>query len=242
MSAGLFGPNYSFADELATPSEIGVGRDGSFDGIMRAVGGVNYYVDAIGFGEATGLAKMNGQTQTPLGLRYFVNTGANCSNGADMYEYVDTVPPGLPGRVGKEIQKTLGVEMRGLAPGIISDAAGALNPMPLFNAITGSGYPRCRKVTLPVGNTRGQLKSAQPPYSVWITDPTKIVNGAPHQTRWVFDSYITQEQYNATQKTENAGIIPATEGFVGNTEGSKVVAGAIFAALLFGIIGWKAVR
>ena len=130
--------------------------------------------------------------------------------------------------------------MRGLAPGIISDAAGALNPMPLFNAVTGSGYPRCRKVTLPVGNTRGQLKASLPPYNVWITERTKIVNGAPHQTRWVFDSYITQDEYNATPKTEKAGTIPVTEGFVGNTDASKVIAGVIFAALMFGIIGWKA--
>ena len=51
------GPNYVYADELATPSEIGVRRDGSFGGIARAVAGVNYYADAIGFGQTSGLAK-----------------------------------------------------------------------------------------------------------------------------------------------------------------------------------------
>ena len=94
-TGGLLGPKYSFADELSTPSELGIGRDGSFSGIMRAVAGVNYYVDAIGFGEATGLAKMSGMDQVPLGIQYFMKTGATCSNGADMYEYVSTIPKGL---------------------------------------------------------------------------------------------------------------------------------------------------
>ena len=89
-TGGLLGPKYSYADELRTPSELGIGRNGSFDGIMRAVGGVNYYVDAIGFGEATGLAKSAGMNQQPLGIRYFIKTGATCSNGADMYEYIST--------------------------------------------------------------------------------------------------------------------------------------------------------
>lgn len=236
----MFGPSYSFADELATPSEIGVGRDGSFGGIMRAVGGVNYYVDAIGFGQSTGLAKLNGQNQSPLGIRYFIKTGATCSNGADMYEYVDTVPPGLPGRVGQEVQKTLGVEFRGLAPGIMSDSFSALNPLPLFNAVGGSGYAQCKKVTLPVGNTRGQVRSSLAPHTVWISEPTKNIRGLPHQTRWVFDKFISQEEYKKAPKTEQAGALPLTEGFVGGAEGSKVIAGVIFATLMFGIIGWKA--
>lgn len=56
----MLGPQYNYADELKTPSELGIGRDGSFEGIMRAVSGVNYYVDAIGFGQSTGLAKAQG--------------------------------------------------------------------------------------------------------------------------------------------------------------------------------------
>ncbi len=100
MSAtGLLGPKYSYADELRAPSELGIGRDGSFDGIMRAVGGINYYVDAIGFGQSSMVARQMGLHQTPLGIRYFIKTGQTCSNGADMFEYIDTVPKGLPGRV-----------------------------------------------------------------------------------------------------------------------------------------------
>jgi len=196
------GPSYSYADELATPSELGISHDGSAEGILKAVAGVNYYTDAIGFGESTMLAKRQGWVQQPLGLRYFTKTGATCSNGAPMYEYIDTTPPGLPGRVGAEIQKTLGVAMKGLGPGIMYDAAGALDPRPLIKAVTGSVYAKCKQVTLPVGDLKGQLRS---PHGgdPWITEgDTTFPGGVPSQTRWVYDVDVSQADYDATPKTE----------------------------------------
>ena len=238
---GLLGPKYSFADELKTPSEMGIRKDGSFDGIMRAVGGINYYVDAIGFGEATMLAKDLGMHQNPLGIRYFMKTGSSCDNGADMYEYISTVPNGLPGRVGDEIQKTLGVKFRGLAPGIVEDAASALNPLPILSAAIHSGYGKCKKVTLPVGDMNGRIKSDfdQSKSGVWIPDPVKMINGMPHQTRWVLDQYVTMEDYDNTPKTVEPGTLPATEGFCNSPSPSsteKVAAGVLFAALVIGIL------
>ena len=226
-TGGLLGPKYSYADELPAPSDLGIGRDGSFGGIMRAVGGINYYADAIGFGNATGFAKLMGMNQAPLGLRYFVKTGLKCSNGQDMYDYIDTVPKGAGGRIGKEIQNTLGVKFQGMAPGIIEDAESALNPLPLFKAVTGSGYPRCKRVTLPVGTAYGTLRSRFDDKNVFIKDETQLVNGLPHQTRWIFDSYLTQEQYDQEKPS-------VAEGFVGRTE-SKVAAGALFALLVVGL-------
>lgn len=232
------GPTYSFADELPTPSELGIGRDGSFNGIMRAVGGINYYSDAIGFGEATMIARSQGMTQSPLGIRYFMKTGQVCSNGADEYEYITSVPSGLGGRVGKEVEKTLGVRMRGLAPGIIEDAAGALNPLPFFKAAIGSGYIQCKKVTNPVGNLVGSVKSSFDPNNVWIKDPYKLKDGMPHQTRWVFDKYISMDEYDAANKTEKTGELPATEGFANPDH--HLAAGILFAALFMGFVAWKA--
>lgn len=234
-TGGLLGPNYSFADELKTPSEIGVGRGGGIDSIMRAVGGINYYVDAIGFGEATMMAKNMDMTQQPLGIRYFIKTGATCSNGADMYEYVSTVPNGLPGRVGNEIQKTLGVKFRGLAPGIVEDAASALNPLPLLRSVSGSAYAKCKKVTLPVGDLDGHIASSSDPKNVWIKDDYKRINGFPSQTRWIYDSDMSMEDYDAAKKTEKAGVVPVTEGFRSQGRDS-VFAGILFAVLAFGII------
>ena len=241
-TGGLLGPYYSYADELATPSEINVTRDGSAEGIIRAVAGVNYYMDAIGFGETTMLAKGAGMTQNPLGINYFINTGATCSNGADMYDYISTIPGGIPGRVGEEIQKTLGVKFRGLAPGILEDAAGALNPMPMFRAVTGSGYAQCKKETKPVGDLKGKLRSSYDSSNVWVKEPTRQGgDGRPHQTRWVFDKNISQEEYDNTPKTEKAGTLP--EGFTdGRAHANPVAAGVLFAGLLLGVLAWKSTR
>ena len=241
----MLGPTYSYADELATPSELGIGRDGSFDGILRAVAGVNYYTDAIGFGESTMLAKDRGLVNRPLGIKYFINTGATCSNGADMYEYINTVPNGLKGRVGDEVKRALGVDMRGLAPGIMEDAASALNPVPYFQAAMGSGYGRCKKVTMPVGDTAGAVQSrytkgSDGQLAKWVEGPYKLIGGKPNQTRWVFDSYISQEEYDAAPKTEKAGVVPETEGFSNSNSNSNsnLSAGLLFAALFMGIIAY----
>lgn len=229
----MLGPEYNYADELKTPSELGIGRDGSFEGIMRAVSGVNYYVDAMGFGEATGIARSQGMTQQPLGVRFFTKTGAKCSNGEDMYEYIDTVPKGLHGRVGDEIKKTMGVNFRGLAPGIMEDSTNALDPRPYFQATIGSGYAQCKKVTLPVGDLNGNIQS---PYTKdkngqpvrWIEGDYELVGGKPHQSRWVFDQYISYEEYYKQKPTE---------GFANPTH-SRVVAGALFASLFLGTLIW----
>ena len=243
----MLGPEYSYADELKTPSELGIGRDGSFEGIMRAVSGVNYYVDSIGFGQSTGLAKLQGKrmAQQPLGIRFFTSTGAKCSNGADMYEYINTVPKGLRGRVGDEVKKTMGVDFRGLAPGIVEDSAAALDPRPFFQAVIGSGYAQCKKVTLPIGDMEGKVQS---PYTKdkngqpvrWNGEGAagnfKMINGKPHQTRWVFDKYISQEEYEKVSKTEKPGTVP--EGFSNPTNTDRVIAGALFAVLFLGTVAW----
>jgi serine protease inhibitor ecotin len=87
----MLGPKYDYTNELAAPSQIGVRMGGSFDDVTNAIGGVNYYIDAIGFGASTGIAKAQGKTNRRMGLRYFMNTGMICSNGKDMYEYIDNI-------------------------------------------------------------------------------------------------------------------------------------------------------
>jgi hypothetical protein len=228
------GPQYSYADELKTPREIGVNRDGSPEAIGRAMAGVNFFVDAIGFGHSTGLARNRGMQQSPLGLRYFIATGATCSNGASMYEYVNTIPSGLPGRVSNEVQQTLGVPLQGMAPGIIEDATRALNPEPLFRAVTGSGYPACKKVTLPVGDAEGRVAS-RVDGTQWINESVEMRDGRPHQTRWVYDRDLSAEEYNATPKTE----APPTEGFAGEPSASGIAAGVLCAAVILGLMIWK---
>jgi hypothetical protein len=222
----MLGPKYDYTNEIAPPSAIGVKNGGGFDDVVGAMAGMNYYIDAIGFGQSTGIAKSQGLKNQRLGIRYFMNTGMKCSNGADMYEYIDNIPKGLPGRAGEEVQKTLGVQLRGLAPGIVEDAASALNPARLFGAAIGSGYSKCKTIERPVGDERGRLKSDYDG-AIWVDGPVKFINGIPHQTRWVYDSDISQEEYEKT---------PKTEGFdCGGPSSQTIAAGVLLAAVAIGV-------
>ena len=185
-SPGILGPSYSFADELPAPQEIGVRDGGSPGAIFDSAAGINYYVDAIGFGQKT---MFNFRDLNPLGIRYFMSTGSTCSNGALMWEYIDNTPQGnLLGKRVDDSLKAMGLpRMRGLAPGVLEDARDALNPMPLFRAAMGSGYPKCKQVTLPVGDLNGRVASPYDPSNVWVKGDVQIINGVPHQTKWVQD-------------------------------------------------------
>lgn len=178
MNPGILGPDYNYADYIPVPSEVGVREDASVAGIMDAIGGMNYYVDTIAFGHKT---MMNRHDLSPLGIKYFMPTGAICPNGAAMYEYIDTVPSGkLMGDRWTRGLASMGIPpMQGLAAGVMEDAASALNPVPLLMAAAGSGYPKCVQVTAPVGDLKGNIHSLDGnPYVAG-----SIQNGS--QTRWV---------------------------------------------------------
>ena len=111
--------------------------------------GVSYYVDTIGFGSASAISKTLGAPdQKPIGLRYFMKTGIKCSNGEDMYDYMDSIPKGdaLGKRIGAAIEGSLGVGLKGLGPGMVEDAKDALNPTPILTAVMGNAFPSCKKM------------------------------------------------------------------------------------------------
>jgi hypothetical protein len=85
----------------------------------------------------------------------------------------------------------------------------------------------------------GQIVSSSDPKNVWIQDDYKRIGGLPHQTRWVYDSDVSVDQYDAAPKTEKAGVVPVTEGFANPEwlEGrSQLLAGALFLTLAFGLV------
>lgn len=261
-----FGPTYDYSAEIKTPGEIGIQfGNGSWSGIMNAAAGVDYYSSVLGYGESAGMAaapsRKEKMSQHPMGLRYFLKTGAMCSNGAEMYQYVNTIPGGIPGRLGKEIKRVLKVNLQGLAPGMFEDTAKALNPAPIFNAVMNTGYASCRNVTLPVGDAEGKIVSDRTKEKTWWIDPSKekIVNGPdgkPHVSHWIFDSWVTAEQYNKESKVypvkdANGNIIEAFQSptplplqpqGMGQTPHAPLVAGALFVALFIGLITFNSIR
>jgi len=207
---GYFGPKYSFADNLPLPGQIGVRQEASVDAILDSVAGINYYVDTIAFGGRTFFDNQNPQ---PMGIRNFLNTEMRCSNGATMSEYFDGVTRG--DGIGKHVSEALASAglpgLKGLAPGMVENAEDALDPRPIFAAITSTGYPVCQQVQCPVGDVNGSIQNAQDSSKPFIVDAVQYVNGRPTQTRWVqaYDStgaaiQTTKAEFTATPKCYNA--------------------------------------
>jgi len=215
---GFFGSPYKPADAMMTPPQIGVEVGDSMDSVINAVKGVGFYSDQIGFGApSTGLTQ--GMPLAPLGVNYFIKTGVSCSNGADMWQYIQGITQGdALGDKLKMVMAEMGLPpLKGLAPGMIEDAENALNPSPLINALFGSGYPQCKQVTMPVGDSYGRI--ADPDTGeVWISNPeTAVNNGNGYvQTYWIQDTdsqgnpvNLTRDQWAAAPKTFNPDGTPA---------------------------------
>jgi len=186
---GYLGPEYNPADELVAPAQIGVRRGDNLSDVLGAIKGVAYYQDMIGFGESSSGFTKGMPGLKPLGVNYFMRTGASCSNGAEMWEYVQTIPDGsaLGDKVRNSIREMGLPELRGMAPGILEDAKAALNPYPVINAVVGSGYPQCRLVKMPVGDFDGKISNSD---GKLIVDPEGLLRtsgGRFFQEKWIQD-------------------------------------------------------
>lgn len=247
---GFFGSPYSPADAMKTPSQIGVKVGDSMDDVINAVKGVGFYTDQIGFGApSTGLTQ--GMPLAPLGVNYFMKTGLTCSNGAEMWQYVQGITQGdALGNKIKDAMSEMGLPpLKGLAPGMIEDAENALNPAPLINALFGSGYPQCKRVAQPVGDSYGNISDPDTG-EVWIADPDTAVNtgNGYTQTRWIQDTdsqgnpiNLTRDQWVSAPKTFNKDGTPIqgnqTEGFQGFlTRPSTVIAAGVLCLLAIAFI------
>ena len=215
---GFFGSPYKPADAMMTPPQIGVEVGDSMGDVINAVKGVGFYADQIGFGApSTGLTQ--GMPLQPLGVNYFMKTGLSCSNGADMWQYMQGITQGdALGEKLKMVMAEMGLPpLKGLAPGMVEDAENALNPSPLINALFGSGYPQCKQVTMPVGDAYGRIADPDTGEE-WISNPDTAVNNGDGyvQTYWVQDKdrqgnpvNLTRDQWIAAPKTYNPDGTPA---------------------------------
>jgi hypothetical protein len=228
---GFILPNYDFAGNLVTPAAAGVRKGGSFGDVYSAAQGVAYYVDTIGFGaSSSGLTK--DKQFKKMGINFFMKSGLQCTNGADMWIYFEGIPNGTA--LGKTVQGALreigAPELRGLVPGIIEDSKAALDIRPVINAAFGSVYPVCEKKTLPVGDDWGQV---QDPKSgdIWVKGDVQFgSDGRPYQTRWVQKEengtpvFVTRGEFEAAPKTFNPDGTPKAEGFEDGKKASLVLA------------------
>jgi len=189
---GFLGPPYNPADEMLPPASIGVHRGGDLNDVIGAVRGVIYYGDMMGFGEASSGFTSGMPGLKPLGVNYFINSGLTCSNGATMWEYVQTIPTGSAmGEKVKQSLRSVGLPgLRGMAPGILEDAESALNPFPVINAVVGSGFPKCRLAKMRVGNFDGQITNVD---GKLLVDPEGLIrgnDGSYYQEHWIQDRKV----------------------------------------------------
>lgn len=197
VQVDFLGPDYSYADEMPLPNEVGVRKGNTLSSVTDAVKGVAYYSDMIGYGEASNpLTRSMGKKPFPMGVNYYMRTATKCSNGADMWTYMNGIPEGTAlGKRVRDAMRNLGMPaLRGLAPGMLEDAQAGLNPMPVLNTLFGTGYAKCKQVTMPVGDAFGRLRSQE--NKEWIRPlfpgDIKRMGIYPAQTRWVFDRWMTQ--------------------------------------------------
>lgn len=250
------GPPYDYAGELPTPKNVGVREGDSLSSVFDAVKGAMYYTDMIGFGDSSNRFT-KGMPLFPMGINYFVKAGTKCSNGADMYTYVEGVSKG--DIMGSAVKKALAEQglpgLKGLAPGILEDARDALNPLPIVNTVLGSGYAKCKQETKPIGDFKGSLRASDG--TVWIpeTRDIKRVGGRPQQTKWVLDRWISQEDYqkeiavaefcpDGSKKADHPGgdcskPVSTRSGFVGSMESVELLLPSVLLVSLVAALGLR---
>ena len=151
----LLGPSYPYYQNIKTPSQIGMGTNGTMQQIGQDINGLIQYVELLVTGNSQASA-----TGGPLGNKFFLQTGAkcaavdNCSNpndastcqSVDRYIYVDNVPVGnIP-----FISSGLGVnfsEFKGLIPGAMGNL-NVLNPFAIMRAFMSGSNPPCQEITM----------------------------------------------------------------------------------------------
>jgi hypothetical protein len=206
LGPGITGPDYSFAESIPTPNAIGV-RDGDdVNSVIGAVKGVAYYSDVIGFGGPSSFMSQ-GMGLKPLGVQVWMKTGVQCSNGADMWSYMDGIPTGnaLGSTLAKGLADARLPGLKGLAPGIMEDIQSALDPTPIMESVFGTGYAVCKRVEKPVGDQDGNISKidAKGNTVYYVENPETVVrrDGRSYQTRWTMDHTITKSEWDKMPKT-----------------------------------------
>lgn len=227
---GITGPDYSFADNIPLPHQIGVHDGDNVGDVIGAVKGVAYYSDMIGFGGPSSVMAQ-GMGLKPIGVQVWMKSGMTCSNGAEMWTYMNGIPQGTA--LGSGLAKNLSDAglpgLRGLAPGMMEDIQSAFDPAPIMQSVFGTGFPACKMVEMTVGDQDGNIskKDASGKTIYYVENPETVTRrgGLSYQSRWTLDHMMTQPEWNQAPKTFCPNGTPkrgtCAESFCGSmTEGS----------------------
>lgn len=180
---GLLGPVYPYYKYVKPPSKLGMSSKGSLSQIGKNVDGLVEYVSLL----VSGKSKAS-STGKPLGNKFFLNTGAKCTDPdtneeTERYVYINNVPMGNIPLIsaGAGVNFT---EFRGLIPGTLSNL-NALNPAGLLRAFTSGASPECQPLTMETIDVENR-RSTETQYvaltDVRGMDPCNFSNGRNPET------------------------------------------------------------
>lgn len=169
VSKSFLGQNYKYQDHIKTPEELGMSSEGSMDAMVKDINGLIGYVQILvaGGGDAT-----KGPQSGPLGDKFFLQTGGQCTdvatgNKVDRYIYIDNVPDGSIPFVSASLNGYTSKDMRGIVPGVLSNMS-RIEPTKIFGAFMMGSEPACKEVTREVINEKGESSTST--YHLILTD------------------------------------------------------------------------
>lgn len=140
----LLGPNYSYAEGIKTPSELGMSSKGTLKALGDDISGLTSYVQLLV--EGGGKASKAGI----LGNRLFIKTGGKCTapdgSQQDRYMYINNQPNGSIPIISSAMDVNF-TSFRGLVPGILTDLE-EFNPFKIMGAFMMGSAPDCQEITL----------------------------------------------------------------------------------------------
>lgn len=140
------GEDYPYYKYIKTPDQLGMSSKGTLKQLGKDVDGLMEYVNVLVSGKSKASA-----TGKPLGNKFFLKTGAKCTNkmsGEEMerYIYINNVPMGNIPLISSGMGANFS-EFKGLIPGTISNL-NAFNPMSMLQAFVEGARPDCQEITM----------------------------------------------------------------------------------------------
>ena len=131
--------NYPYYKYIKSPEALGASSKGNLSALGNDVKAITSYVGVLVTGHS------NAQTVSPLGNKYFMNTGATCTapdgSTQSRYVYINNLSSGsIPFMQGVELKN-----FQGLVPGVLEDMS-YVNPLKLFTAF--SKGTNCQQITM----------------------------------------------------------------------------------------------
>ena len=138
--------NYPYYKNIKTPTQIGISSTGDLETLDNDIIGLTNYVKLLVSGNSD--ASTTGGT---LGNKYFLNTGAKCTNNSnqtlvDRYIYINNVPQENIPIISNVLNSDV-TDFKGLLPGTISNL-NALNPFTMMNGFLMGNNPPCQEITM----------------------------------------------------------------------------------------------